>query len=282
MLTLHRDCVTAKELFPPSRKGGAWRAHSERCWRHPCSRLAASTCQVVSHRLHLPDLSHTLGKSSCCKTVFARASPCARADSLCSLDNILIMLRPVGEETSSRKEDPILYRCCSLSVSPGNDRRDKLKSDVTKPAAKIIHKGPESFGSMMLLNLSQTFRNRELPLRSVRVTNPSPHISLLIMRLPVMILVLTTGSTVSIFVVARVRAGRSPSQYSSPTFKMFAIFTSPCATPQACIHRSDFPISSKTLIAILRGAPARHLLLAVEPRSPSASSKTEHRRRTLR
>ena len=66
--------------------------------------------------------------------------------------------------------------------------------------------------------------------------SPSPHMSLHIILLPEISEVLDSGSFVSIFVVALVRAGKSPSQKFSPIFITFAILTSPCATPQACKH----------------------------------------------
>ena len=51
------------------------------------------------------------------------------------------------------------------------------------------------------------------PARRATVISPSPHMSLHIMRFPVVSVVEHNGSLVSILVVARISAGRSPSQY---------------------------------------------------------------------
>mmetsp|Transcript_7727 Transcript_7727/g.12287 ORF Transcript_7727/g.12287 Transcript_7727/m.12287 type:complete len:208 (-) Transcript_7727:540-1163(-) len=106
--------------------------------------------------------------------------------------------------------------------------------------------------------------------------------SLLSIRLPVTSWVLQRGSLVSILVVALVSAGRSPSQYPSPIRRMFAIFTSPCATPQACMHLSARPISLTTLTGTSSGAPPCQLDRETVARSVVPRSKTVHSNLTLR
>ena len=121
-----------------------------------------------------------------------------------------------------------------------------------------------------------------MPPSKVIATSPSPHMSLLNIRRPDVIRVLTRGSEVSILVVARVSAGRSASLYASPHLSTLAIFKSPWATPHACMHRSACPTSCITRVTTPAGAPWRQRLRAEEKRSPEARSKTEHSTRTLR
>mmetsp|Transcript_27013 Transcript_27013/g.88330 ORF Transcript_27013/g.88330 Transcript_27013/m.88330 type:complete len:216 (+) Transcript_27013:1945-2592(+) len=112
--------------------------------------------------------------------------------------------------------------------------------------------------------------------------SPSPHMSLHIILLPEISEVLDSGSFVSIFVVALVRAGKSPSQKFSPIFITFAILTSPCATPQACRHLSAWPTSCTTRTGISSGAPDCHSDRDREARSDDPRSKTVHNKRTAR
>ena len=121
------------------------------------------------------------------------------------------------------------------------------------------HSGTEktgqTCGGSMPRNRATVRRKGAGPARSASTTNPNPHMSLQSSRAPPARAEVASGSLVSILVVGRDTAGRSPSQNPSPLRMMLASFTSPCTTPHPCMHRSAFPTSRSTPSGTLSGAP---------------------------
>mmetsp|Transcript_18147 Transcript_18147/g.43786 ORF Transcript_18147/g.43786 Transcript_18147/m.43786 type:complete len:294 (+) Transcript_18147:551-1432(+) len=186
----------------------------------------------------------------------------------------MIIFRTTGLLTSLRTESAASIKFTSYGTM--------CERVCRKVAAKITQSGPDLTGSMIFLNFSQIRLKGDDPARSETVMSPRPHMSLHIIRLPVVRVVEQRGSLVSILVVARMSAGRSPSQYPSPTCMMLAILTSPCAIPHACMLRKALSASVTTRTGTPAGAPLFQLSLDIEARSLVPRSKTVHSSLTLR